>query len=182
LLLEELMEKINIGVFEFAEQAIRVFNRLGLLLVSTNEKTGPNVMTVGWGLAGVLWGRPVFVVFVRPSRHTYQVLEEADDFTLNIPAKGMEEQVSICGTVSGRAINKFKEAGLEILLSRRVNSPVIRQCIAHLECSIIYRTPLNGEKIPSLVKSSYSGNDYHKAYFGEMLEAYADQDYKSKLP
>lgn len=176
------MEKVDIAAFEFANQAIPVLNKLGLLLVSTSEKTGPNVMTIGWGITGVLWGRPVFVVFVRSSRYTYQVLENANDFTLNIPYRDMEKQVSICGTISGRTINKFKEAGLDLLSSRKVKSPIIKQCVAHAECSIIYRTPLEKERIPNSVKFYYSGDDYHEAYFGEILEAYADKDYKLKLP
>lgn len=175
------MEKVNISAFEFAKQAFTILNRTGLLLVSTNEKTGPNVMTIGWGLTGILWGLSVFVVFVRPSRYTYQVLKEADDFTINIPAKGMEKSVSLCGTLSGKVINKFKEAALELLPSRRVKSPIIKQCVAHLECSIIYRVSLDGKKIPNSVKLCYSEDDYHKAYFGEILEAYADKDYLTKL-
>jgi len=74
----------------------------GLLLASVGRDGRPNVMTIGWGLMGTLWARPVFVVAVRPSRYTHRLIEETGEFTVNVPRKGMEEIVEYCGTVSGR--------------------------------------------------------------------------------
>jgi flavin reductase (DIM6/NTAB) family NADH-FMN oxidoreductase RutF len=177
------MAKVDIGVDEFASAALPALRGTGLLLVSASDRLGPNVMTIGWGLVGNLWGLPVFVVFVRPSRYTHRILEEAGDFTVNVPARGMEDAVSKCGTVSGRRTDKFKETGLEPAPSRRVRSPIVRQCIAHLECSVVYRSSIDESRVPEAVKpSAYPKGDYHDVYFGEVLEAYADEDYRERLP
>ncbi|MGQ9597611.1 MAG: flavin reductase family protein [Thermoproteota archaeon] len=178
------MEKIDVEIDKFASIVLSALNRPGLLLVSMGKTIGPNVMTIGWGFMGVLWGLPMFVAFVRPSRYTHQVLEEAGDFTINVPAKDMEKAVSICGTISGRTVDKFKEARLNTVPSKRVKSPIIRQCIAHLECLILYRIPLEAKRIPHSIKEldlGYSRGDYHDVYFGEIVEAYADKDYKKLL-
>jgi flavin reductase (DIM6/NTAB) family NADH-FMN oxidoreductase RutF len=59
-------------------------------------------MTIGWGLVGRLWREPVFMVAVRPSRHTFKLIEETDVFTVNVPSDGMDATIDYCGTVSGR--------------------------------------------------------------------------------
>lgn len=175
--------KKDISVDEFASAALPVLRRPGLLLVSTSDRFGPNVMTIGWGLIGNLWGLPTFVVFVRPSRYTHQVLEDAEDFTVNVPAKGMEDVVSTCGSISGSRVDKFKETKLDPINSRRVRSPILKQCIAHLECSIIYRASIDESKVPESIKPlAYPKGDYHDLYFGEVLEAYADDNYDKRLP
>ena len=95
------MKKIEVPTFRFLEETIKRMDQPGLLLVSGTSKQA-NVMTIGWGLPGILWGRPFFIVAVRPSRYTYRFIEETGDFTVNVPRRGMEEIVSYCGTVSGR--------------------------------------------------------------------------------
>ena len=54
----------------------------GLLLVTTGADGKANIMTIGWGTIGCIWSRPVFIVLVRPSRHTYSRLEQVSDFTV----------------------------------------------------------------------------------------------------
>lgn len=155
----------------------------GLLLVSANRDGESNVMAIGWGLIGKLWSKPIFVAFVRPSRYTHELIEESKDFTVNLPAKGMERIVSYCGSISGRSVDKFKELGLIRSVSRRTRSPIIEQCIAHLECAVIYDFRFDENKIPPEVRSmAYPMGDYHDAYFGEIIEAYADEDYELRLP
>jgi hypothetical protein len=40
-----------------------------------------NMMTIGWGSLGVMWGRPFVQVVVRPVRYTYEFMERYDTFT-----------------------------------------------------------------------------------------------------
>ena len=62
----------------------------GLLLASTKPDGEINVMTIGWGTVGVIWGRPIFAVLVRPSRYTYQFIEASGEFTVNVPSLAMK--------------------------------------------------------------------------------------------
>jgi len=134
-------------------------------------------MTVGWGLPGIIWEKPFFVVAVRPSRYTYQFIEDTGDFTVNVPKRGMEEIVTYCGSVSGRTHDKFKEKGLTTLRSKHVKSPIIEECIINYECKVAYKTEVAKEGLPSTILSScYPSGDYHTLYFGEIVAVYADED------
>jgi len=168
--------KTEISTFKFLDETIRRLNQTGLLLVSGTSKKA-NVMTIGWGLPGILWGKPFFIVAVRPSRYTYQFIEETGDFTVNVPRRGMEETVTYCGTVSGRDHDKFKEKSLTPLPSKQVKSPIIEECIIHYECRVAYKTKVVREDLPSSILSScYPSGDYHTLYFGEILAVYADEN------
>ncbi|RJS86900.1 flavin reductase family protein [Candidatus Bathyarchaeota archaeon] len=170
------MKKIEVPTFRFLEETIKRMDQPGLLLVSGTSKQA-NVMTIGWGLPGILWGRPFFIVAVRPSRYTYQFIEETGDFTVNVPRRGMEEIVSYCGTVSGRDHNKFKEKGLTLLPSGHVKSPMIEECIIHYECKVAYKIKVVKEDLPSaIISSCYPRGDYHTLYFGEIISVHADEN------
>ena len=54
-----------------------------LLLTAGDFRAGKfNAMTVGWGSFGVMWNKPFVQVVVRPTRYTYQFMEQYEDFTL----------------------------------------------------------------------------------------------------
>lgn len=133
-------------------------------------------MTIGWGLVGRLWREPVFMVAVRPSRHTFKLIEETDAFTVNVPSDGMDATIDYCGTVSGRDHDKIAERGLTVLEGRRVQSPMLEGCIAHFECRVIGRSRLVPELLSSDVrKTCYASGDYHTLYFGRILSILKDE-------
>jgi len=84
-------------------------------------------MAIGWGTIGIIWRRPIFTVLVRPSRYTYKLIEQTNDFTVNI-----------VGTVSGRDHNKFKEKHITAIPSHKIRAPIIKECLLHFECRVIY--------------------------------------------
>jgi flavin reductase (DIM6/NTAB) family NADH-FMN oxidoreductase RutF len=142
----------------------------GLLLTTVGSDGQRNVMTIGWGLVGRLWGEPVFMVAVRPSRHTFKLLEETNEFTVNVPSDDMAETVAYCGKVSGRDHNKIQERGLTLQDGKRVTSPIIEQCVAHYECAVIGKSRLVPDELSSDVqRTCYSSGDYHTLYFGKIL-------------
>lgn len=176
------MAKIKLPLTAYAHETAEVLGGCGCLLVSgTIEKA--NVMTIGWGLIGRLWGRPVFMVAVRPSRHTHKFIEETGEFTVNIPKKGMEEVAEYCGTVSGRDHDKFKEQALTLEKGKKVASPIISDCGIHYECKVIYKTKFIPDDVPKKVAGQYyRSGDYHTVYFGEIVAVYADKNAASNLP
>ena len=62
------MAKVTIRYTDLFEQTIRRMREDGLLLVTAGANATPNVMTIGWGSIGSIWGRPSFLVLVRPYR------------------------------------------------------------------------------------------------------------------
>ena len=175
------MAKLEVPRTAYAEETMRVLRGCGCLLVSGNMEEA-NVMTIGWGLIGPLWSRPFFLVAVRPSRHTYTFIENTEDFTVNVPKRGMEEIADYCGSVSGRDYDKFKEKDLNLGSARNVRSPIILECGIHYECRVAYKTKVIPTALPQdIIEGSYPSGDYHTLYFGEILSSYADRNIKSLL-
>lgn len=133
-----------------------------------------NTMTIGWGSLGYMWNKPVLMVMVRYSRHTFDLIEGAQDFTVSLPLKGqLKEALAFCGTKSGRDMDKIEECDLKLKPGNRVNSPVIEACDLHMECKIVYRQPMDEKQLALEIKDrSYAKGDYHMMYFGEILDAY----------
>lgn len=142
----------------------------GLLLTTIGSDGRCNVMTIGWGLVGRLWREPVFMVAVRPSRHTFTLLDETPEFTVNVPSDEMAETVAYCGTVSGRDHDKIRERGLTLLDGKRVASPLIDECIAHYECQVIGTSRVVPDLLSTDVRQAcYASGDYHTLYYGKIL-------------
>jgi flavin reductase (DIM6/NTAB) family NADH-FMN oxidoreductase RutF len=124
----------------------------------------------------------MFLVMVRPSRHTYEMLEEHGEFTVNIPGKNLAEAVAYCGAVSGRNFDKFAEKGLTASRGKRVRVPIVGECVVHYECSVVHKNDiLPSELMPAIDKAAYADKSYHRVYYGEILAAYADTDAPAKL-
>jgi flavin reductase (DIM6/NTAB) family NADH-FMN oxidoreductase RutF len=176
------MAKQIIRYTDYFSETMRRLRQDGLLLVSAGRSGTPNVMTIGWGSIGVMWGRPVFTVMVRPSRHTYKLLEEVAEFTVNVPPAGLAAATQYCGTVSGADRDKFREMSLEPIRSREVTPPIIRQCVVHYECRVVHRCDMAAEAlVPVLHEEFYPGGNFHRYYFGEIVAAYADEDALERL-
>ena len=158
---------------EFALETLRKLEDPGLLLVATKKDRKSNVMAIGWGCVGVMWGMEVFVVLVRPTRFTHEFIEEASEFTVNVPDEGMSKIVAHCGTVTGRKHDKFKESKLHLINGKKVKVPVIKECKIHYECRVIHKLKINSKLVPGKVKETfYPKRDFHTVFFGEIVAAY----------
>jgi len=164
------MAKKMVDYRECLAEMVEAFGEDRVLLVSQGNAGTPNAMAVGWGTAGVVWTRPVFIVLVRPSRFTYKLIEEAGEFTVNIVPPKLKEVVTYCGSVSGRDHNKFAENKLTAIPSAKIKVPIVRECILHFECRVVGRNDLvPSEMESSIIKKFYPKGDYHRVYFGEIL-------------
>lgn len=161
---------------EYDESVVETLARLkdpGCLLVSAKKDGKCNVMTIGWGLVGVFWRMPVFLVAVRHSRFTHEFIEDSGEFTVNVPSEGLEKSVNYCGEVSGREHDKFKECKLTLTKSRNVRVPVIKECKIHYECKVIFKLEVKPDKVPDDVKKVfYAKDDFHTLYFGKIMTSY----------
>jgi flavin reductase (DIM6/NTAB) family NADH-FMN oxidoreductase RutF len=172
----------SVDTFQYVAETNKLMRKDGILLVAGGKDKKPNTMTIGWGFLGTMWRRPVFVVAVRHSRHTFKLLEKSDSFTVCLPAKGMEEALEVCGTKSGRDMDKFKEYNLTAVKSKTVDAPYIKECPVHFECKIIYKTDLEPGSLPKEIEGDvYSDKNMHMLYYGEVKGAYADEDADDRL-
>lgn len=157
------------------ENTNEIFNQLpkgAFLTVSDGESM--NTMAIGWATLGIIWNRPIMIVAVRESRYTYDILNKSQDFTVSIPINvDLSEAIEICGTKSGRDIDKLKAANLTIVKSKKVNSPIIKECDLHFECKILYSQFMDSNAFDEeLKKEIYPNVNFHKFYYGEILDRY----------
>ncbi len=132
-----------------------------------------NTMTIGWATFGVVWRKPIMMVAVRLSRHTFGIIEAAKDFTVTVPAGDMRKETALCGSESGRTVDKFKACNLETAAGRHVASPIIKTRGRHYECRIVYKSAMDPAHLDGDFDASlYPRKDYHTLYFGEILACY----------
>lgn len=152
------------------EETVRAFGEDRVLLVSGGKEGPPNAMAIGWGIAGIIWRKPIFMVLVRPSRYTYKLIEKTGEFTVNIVPPELKEVVQYCGTVSGRDHDKFKDRHLTALPSKKVATPIIKECTLHFECRVVHKNDVIPSQLEkSITNTFYPKGDFHRIYFGEIL-------------
>jgi flavin reductase (DIM6/NTAB) family NADH-FMN oxidoreductase RutF len=173
------MTRIPVDYKDVFNIAMERMTKGGLLLVTADSNGKPNVMTIGWGTIGSVWAKKTFIILVRPSRYTYSLLEQVDDFSVNVPTKSMASAVAFCGSVSGRDGDKFNQAQLAPVPAEEISAPVIDQCPINFQCRVIHKTDMVAGAVPDNTKSTfYPSDDYHRIYFGQILGCYADENLK----
>jgi len=176
------MAKQPIKPFELWLETVDMMTKHGLLLCSIGSDGKPNVMAIGWMTGGIVWGKPILCVFVRPSRYTYSRLEEVGEFTVNVLPPEFKEAVDYCGTVSGRTKDKFSETGLKPAPAQKVKVPIIEQGIIHYECVVVHKNDVQPQFLAKeIAESAYPQGNYHRVYFGEIVAAYADIEKVERL-
>ncbi len=161
-----------IEAFDYAEDIDKALKKGILLTTKADGKV--NTMTIGWGHIGIIWGRPVFIAYVRQSRHTKAMLEENGEFTVNTPVGTFDSKIlGVCGTKSGRNMDKIAELGLHLEEPEVISVPGIRELPLTLECKVIYKQDQVLENIPAdIVEHYYPTPDHHTVYYGQILSAY----------
>jgi flavin reductase (DIM6/NTAB) family NADH-FMN oxidoreductase RutF len=163
----------EVGIFDHFVLTMDKLKDGGLLLVSG---TIGNPMTIGWGTIGIVWRQPMFMVLVRPSRYSFQLMEEGGAFTVNVPQAGLKEQVTFCGTHSGRDINKAEQCGFTLQQGYTGVIPFIKECSLHYECKIVHKNKIRQDNLlPEIQKQFYADGDYHTLYYGKILGVYKEE-------
>jgi flavin reductase (DIM6/NTAB) family NADH-FMN oxidoreductase RutF len=165
--MSEILESLD----KYMPTTYNAMRKTGLLLGSVGFDGKPNLMTIGWRLVGIIWAKPIFLVAVRISRYTYRLLEESGEFTVNVPTEDMDEACRICGTTSGREVDKFKKTGLNWRRGELVKAPVVEGCPIVYECRVLYKDSVKLQTLPEdLVENIYPRRDWHTLYYGEILK------------
>jgi len=159
---------------DYAKEVTQILSKGAFL---TTEVDGAvNTMTIAWGTIGFMWGKPVFMAMVRPSRFTYECLEKSKQFTVSIPFKDMSKALGICGSQSGRDTDKLAAANLTTVPGKKISTPVIADCGLHYECKVVYKQEMVAELLAAdLQEKWYASGNYHTLFYGEILATYIDE-------
>lgn len=144
----------------------------GLLLASTRGDDRSNVMTIGWATIGIIWGLPMMVTLVRPSRYTYKFIEESGVFTVNVPTPEMSDYVAMCGTRSGREADKL--AQVAVSMAQTIDCVTLDQCSLVYECKVVHWNDVVPDHLlPEVRERAYGRGDFHRLYYGQILGVFA---------
>ena len=156
----------HVDYLAVAEKALQQIKKGAFLTVQAGDAL--NVMTIGWATVGFLWGRPMMSVMVRKTRHTFSIIEKCSEFTVSVPNGDYEAALSICGTKSGKNVDKFRACNLELNPGQKVKTPSLLIPGLHFECAIVYKSALDPKHLISVYSHLYPEKDYHTMYFGEI--------------
>lgn len=150
-----------------------------LLLTSGDYIEGKfNAMTVGWGSLGMMWNLPFVQVVVRPTRYTYQFMEQYDTFTLCAFPEENRDALRLLGTKSGRDSHKIKDSGLTPTASSIIAAPGYAEAELIIECHKIYFADfIPGQFLKPSIDQQYPKKDYHRIYFGEIVAVLGENSY-----
>lgn len=144
-------------------------------LVTAGETGHFNTMTVSWGGVGCLWNKAVATVYVRPSRYTYEFMEQYDHFTVSFFPDGYRKALSILGSRSGRDCDKVAMAGLDPVPFDE--SVTFAQAEITLLCRKLYAQDMDLEQIPEAIREKFYGEGemLHRIYIGEIIAVHREE-------
>ena len=169
--------KRDIKIWDYAGRITEETGKGILLTTKSGDKV--NSMTIGWGFLGTQWAKPIVVVLVRQSRYTKKLLDENPEFTINVPLGEIDRNIlGVCGTKSGRYMDKIQALGLTLEEGKTVSVPAIKELPLTLECKVIYKQDQDPKAISQeddtrfYAKGTANEGDYHTAYYGQITAAY----------
>lgn len=131
------------------------------VIVSVGGWEASNLITLAY-VGKVAAEPPVMSVSIRPSRHSFSLIEGLAEFVINVPGASPEHlhAVDFCGTRTGREIDKWKELNLTKQKGYHVRVPLIKEFPWNFECRVVKRTEIGT----------------HVCYWGEVLAVHASEE------
>lgn len=106
-----------------------------VVLVTTHGGKKDNIMTISWTM--VMDFTPVFAITTGPWNHSYAALRKSRECVIAIPTVDMLDKVVGIGTCSGKDTDKFGKFKLTPVPGKVVRAPLIKECLANIECKVI---------------------------------------------
>ena len=149
-------------------------------LIGVGKEGHANCVTASWGMAGVLWNRPMFTVFVRPQRYTMGLISTHPAAAFSFLPETFRPVLSRMGKISGRDTDKIADSGL---------SPVYRDGAVYFrEADLVilgekrYLHPMTEKEFLSSenVKRYYPARDFHVAVTYEITAVLKKENQKNE--
>ena len=106
-----------------------------VVLITTNDNGKNNIMTISWTM--VMDFTPMFAITTGSWNYSYTALQKSRECVIAIPTVDLIDQVVGVGTCSGTATDKFARFGLTAVQGTHVRAPLIKECLANIECRVI---------------------------------------------
>jgi flavin reductase (DIM6/NTAB) family NADH-FMN oxidoreductase RutF len=106
-----------------------------VILVTTRDGQKNNIMTISWTM--VVDFIPRFALTTGAWNYSFAALRKHRECVIAIPTVDMLDQVVGIGTCSGSDTDKFAKFGLTPEPGKIVNAPLIKECLANIECKVV---------------------------------------------
>lgn len=147
-----------------------VFDLIGSqwMLVTAGTKEQANTMTASWGGLGVMWGKNVAYIVIRPQRYTKEFIDREQTLTLSFYQDEYKKTLSYLGTVSGKDEDKIGKSGLT--LDYYEDTPYFKEANLVLKVRKLYAQPMEEHSIleNEIIEKWYPAKDYHTMYICEI--------------
>lgn len=146
-------------------------------LITAGNKDTFNTMTASWGGFGVLWGKPVVYIFIRPQRHTLGFVQRERHFTLSFFGEEHRPALQLLGSRSGRDGDKVAESGLTPVFTEMGN-PTFEEATLVMECRKLFDGTFKPEDFvdKGLISELYPKGDFHHVFVGEIVGCWEEDN------
>lgn len=141
------------------------------LLVTAQKDGKSNTMTASWGGLGVMWGKDVAFIVIRPQRYTKEFIDGSATLSLSVLPEGHKQEYGYLGKVSGRDEDKIAKAGLTVVHDGE--TPYFEEARLVLICEKLFAQPFDQDSFIAreLLQKWYPDNDLHTLYICEIKKA-----------
>ncbi len=110
-----------------------------VVMVTTLYKGKPNIMTMAWHMMAE-FEPPLIACLIADDNYSFKAVKETKECVLNIPTVELAPRVVKVGSCSGGRVDKFKKFGFTPEPAELVEPPLIAECYANIECTVIDTT------------------------------------------
>lgn len=139
------------------------------MLVTAAKPDGTvNTMTASWGGWGVMWGKEVAFVVIRPQRYTKEFIDSAESFSLCFFDKTFQKELTYLGKVSGRNEDKLSKTDLTLAKSQTV--PFFNEAKQVVIVRKLFVQPMSENAFleKEIIEKWYPASDFHYLYVAEI--------------
>ena len=163
----------EINIRELKDNFVKMISNDWALLTA-GKSDDFNTMTVSWGGIGELWNKDVCFVFVRPQRYTYEFMEKNDYFSLSFFGGEYKKELGVCGSKSGRDIDKMAETGfIPVDLGEATGFEQAKVNVVLKK--LAYQDMKPDGFVDESIMNNYASNDFHRVYVGEIVKVIIEE-------
>lgn len=162
------MEFKEISTNEIDNNVFDMIGKQWMLVTAAKSESEVNTMTASWGGLGIMWGKPVAYVFIRPQRYTKEFIDVSGSMSLSFFGEEHRKMLSYMGSKSGRDEDKIKNAGLSVEFLD--NTPYFSEAEIVLVAKKLYAQEMGEEFLvdKDIAGKWYPNNDWHTMYVCEI--------------
>ena len=135
-------------------------------LITAGNKEGYNMMTASWGFVGEMWGADSIAMVVRPQRYTMEFIDKNDYFTVSFYGDNKDIH-KVCGSKSGRDINKTEEAGLTPVAGEKYTYFKEARMVLVVKKQFVQQMTEEAFLDKAVIDKWYPEKDYHYMIIGK---------------